>query len=63
MWKRLNFCGSGSILKKKAGNGSELGSIRLFEEPEAFFIKYGTGMLEQEAVKFLWKRKYFEESS
>jgi len=28
-------CGSGSALKKEAGNGSELGSIWLFEEPEA----------------------------
>jgi len=25
--KRLNFCGSGSTLKKEAGSGSELGSI------------------------------------
>jgi len=24
--KRLNFCESGSILKKEAGNGSKLGS-------------------------------------
>jgi len=45
MWKRkrLNFCGSGSTLKKEAGSGSELGSILLFEEPEteALFIKRG----------------------
>jgi len=26
MWKRLNFCGSGSILKKEARSGSKLGS-------------------------------------
>jgi len=26
-WKRLNFCGNGSTLKKEAGSGSELGSI------------------------------------
>jgi len=50
MWKRLNFCGSGSTLKKEAESGSKLGSICLFEEPEAeaFFIKHGAGM---------WKRK------
>jgi len=42
-WKRLSFCGSGGTLKKEAGSGSELGSILLFEEPEAeaFFIKHG----------------------
>jgi len=34
-WKRLNFCGSGSTLKKEDGNGSKLGSILFFEEPEA----------------------------
>jgi len=27
MWKRLNFCESGSTLKKEAGSGSKLGSI------------------------------------
>jgi len=27
MWKRLNFCVSGSTLKKEAGSGSKLGSI------------------------------------
>jgi len=27
MWKRLNFCGSGSTLKKEDGSGSKLGSI------------------------------------
>jgi len=27
MWKRLNFCGCGSTLKKEAGSESELGSI------------------------------------
>jgi len=27
MWQLLNICGSGSTLKKEAGNGSELGSI------------------------------------
>jgi len=52
MWKRkrLNFCGSGSTLKKEGG--SELGSIWLFEESEAeaFFIKHGAGM---------WKRLNF----
>jgi len=26
-WKWLNFCGSGSTLKKEAGSRSELGSI------------------------------------
>jgi len=33
-------------LKKEAGSGSKLGSIRLFEQPEAeaFFIKHGAGM-------------------
>jgi len=25
-WKRLNFCGRGSTLKKEAGSGSKLGS-------------------------------------
>jgi len=46
MRKRLNFCGSGSTLKKEAGSGSELRSIRLFEEPEteAFFIKHRAEM-------------------
>jgi len=42
MWKRLNFCESvsESTLKKEAGSGSKLGSILLFEEPEAeaFFL-------------------------
>jgi len=47
---RLNFCGSGSTLKKEAG--SELGSIWLFEKPEAFFIKRGAGM---------WKRKRWKQ--
>jgi len=44
MWKRLNFCGSGNTLKIEAG--SELGSVWLFEEPEAeeFFIKHGARM-------------------
>jgi len=37
-----------------------------FEEPELFFIKHGTGMWKLEVepvegVKFLWKRKHFEE--
>jgi len=43
--------------------GSELGSIWLFEEPEteAFFHK--TRGRDVEAVKFLWKRKHFEERS
>jgi len=40
-WKRLNFCGSGSTLKKEAGIGNKLESIGLFEEPKAFFIKHG----------------------
>jgi len=36
-WKRLNFCGSGSTLKKEAGSGSELESfLRIFEDPETF---------------------------
>jgi len=37
-------------LKKESGSGSKLGSIWLFEEPEAeaFFIKHGAG---------IWKRK------
>jgi len=35
MWKRLNFCGSGSTLKKEAGRGSKLGSDQLFSELEA----------------------------
>jgi len=26
-WKRLNFCESGSTLKKEAGSGSNLGSL------------------------------------
>jgi len=49
--KRLNFCGSGSTLKKEAGNGSKLGNICVFEEPEAkaFFIKHGAAGM--------WKRK------
>jgi len=49
IWKRLNFYGSGSTLKKEPESGSKLGSIRLFENPEA--------------VKLLWKRKHFEERS
>jgi len=32
-WKRLNFCGSGSTLKKEAG--SKLGSDQLYTELEA----------------------------
>jgi len=52
LWKRLNFCGSesGSILKKEAG--SELGSILLFEEPEAFFIKHGASASSNLATIF-----------
>jgi len=50
MWKRLNFYGSGSTLKKEAGSGSKLGSIWLFDELEAFFIKHGAGMSRK-----LWK--------
>jgi len=52
-WKRLNFGGSRSTLKKEAG--SELGSIRLFEEPEAaevFFIKHRAGMWKQKRLNF-----------
>jgi len=56
MWerKRLNFCGSGSTLKKEAGSGSKLESILLFEEPEveAFFIKHGTGMWNRKLLNF-----------
>jgi len=63
MWKRLNFCGSGSTLKKEAGSGSKLGSIRLFEEPEAEAIFHKTWDRNVEAVKFLWKRKHFKERS
>jgi len=51
MWKRLNFCGSGSTLKKEAGSRSKLESIWLFEEAEPFFIKHGAGM---------WKRKWWK---
>jgi len=57
------------LKKKEAGSGSKFGSIWLFEEPEAgaFFIKHGAGMrkwkLELETVKFLRKRKHFEERS
>ena len=39
MWKRLNFCGSGSTLMKKTGSGSELGSIKLQDELEAEALK------------------------
>jgi len=56
MWKRkqLNFCGSGSTLKKEAGSGSELGSVWLFEEPEAeaFFIKHGASASSNLATIF-----------
>jgi len=53
-WKRLNFCGSGSTLKKEAGRGSKLGSIWLFKEPEAeaFFIKHGAGMRKRKRLNF-----------
>jgi len=34
MRKRLNFCGSGSTLKKEAGSGSKLGSDQLYTELE-----------------------------
>jgi len=46
MWKQLNFCGSRSTLKKETGSRSKLGSIWLFEEPEAeiVFIKQGAEM-------------------
>jgi len=33
--KRLNFCGSGSTLKKEAGSESKLGSDYLYTELEA----------------------------
>jgi len=46
LWKRKHF--------KKAGSGSNIGSIRLFDEPETCFIKHGRGM---------WKRKHFEQRS
>jgi len=61
-----------NTLKKEAGSKCELGSIWLFEEPEAeaFFIKPGAAMwkrkLEAEAVKavkFLWKQNHFEKRS
>jgi len=51
MWKRLkrlNFCGSGSTLKKEAGSGSFL----LFEEPEVFFIKRGASASSNLATIF-----------
>jgi len=53
LWKRINFCGSGSTLKKLEAN------------LEAFFIKHGTEMWKRklEAVKSLWKRKHFKERS
>jgi len=35
MWKRLNFCGRGSALKKEAGSGRKLGSDQLYTELEA----------------------------
>jgi len=35
--------GSGSTLKKEAGNGSKLKSILLFEEPEAEAFSKNTG--------------------
>jgi len=57
VWKLLNYCGSGRTLKKEAE--SELGSIWLFEEPEAeaFFIKHAAGMLKRS-----WKRLIFVEA-
>jgi len=50
LWKRKH-------LKKKAGSGSELGSIWLFAEPEAeaFFIKHEAGMWKRKR----WKRLNF----
>jgi len=33
-------------------DGSELGSIRLFEKPEAFFIKQGAGMWKRKRLNF-----------
>jgi len=53
-WKKLNFCGSGSTLKKETGSESKLGCICLFEEPEAFFMKHKAGIWKWklEAVKF-----------
>jgi len=71
-WKHVNFCGSESTLKREAEIGSKLGSIWLFEEPKAFFITHwqerGSGSWKRkleavEEVKFLWKRKHFEERS
>ena len=35
MWKRLNFCGSGSTLMKEVGNGSE--SVEKELEAEVIF--------------------------
>jgi len=54
MWKRLNFCGNRSTLKKQAGSGSKHESMQLFEEPEAeaFFIKHS-----QRCGRGSWKWK------
>jgi len=54
-WNRLNFYESGSTLKRETVSGNELGSIWLFEEPEAeaFFIKHAAGKRKR------WKRLNF----
>jgi len=53
----VKFLWKGSTLKKEAGSGSKLGSIWLFEVPEAdaFFIKHGVGMWKWK----LWKELNF----
>jgi len=45
-WKRLNFCGSGSTLKKEAGSGSKLNiyansCVTFFHIAEKFFDTLG----------------------
>jgi len=65
LWKRKHF-------EERRWKRKQTRNYLTFEEPKAevFHIKYGAGMWRRkleaeamEAVKFLWKRKHFEERS
>jgi len=58
-WKRWNSEGSGSALTKYAGSWNELGSNKLYPEPEAKNSKSEEAEANSEAWHFKrsWKRK------
>jgi len=62
-WKRLNFCGSGSTLKKEARSGSKLGSDYLYSELEAeakiFYCFHISGFNINRSFKNEWKQQLY----